>query len=65
MSNRHRSPFNHRRIYSYGVAVFMAGVFLGVASGTYPATRIPGIVAACVGAVLVLATVRPADRGKS
>jgi uncharacterized membrane protein YeaQ/YmgE (transglycosylase-associated protein family) len=54
-----------RRIYSYGVAVFMAGVFLGVASGTYPATRIPGIVAACVGAVLVLATVRPADRGKS
>jgi peptidoglycan/LPS O-acetylase OafA/YrhL len=66
MTNRHHSPSKVRRFLgAIGAGAFYLGLVTATAWRIYPAVRFPATVAACVGAVLVLATVRPADRGKS
>jgi uncharacterized membrane protein YeaQ/YmgE (transglycosylase-associated protein family) len=65
-TTRRTSPHKIRRFLgAIGAGAFYLGLVAATAWRTYPAVRLPGIVAACVGAVLFLVTVRPADRGKS
>jgi peptidoglycan/LPS O-acetylase OafA/YrhL len=65
--SRRRSPHRVRLfIGAVGFVAFYLGLVVATTSRAYPAIRFPGTVAACVGAALILiAIIRPADRGRS